>query len=102
MFSAGKHDTYLLRTSMKSRLLRFSFVLFIAGSAFAEERVLNVQGSAVVGQVFKVAEPFLKKELGIEIHLITEGGSTGGFTAVGSEAAQLGLLTRKLDAGDRA
>jgi phosphate transport system substrate-binding protein len=102
MFSAGKRDTHLHRPSMKSMLLRFSFLLLVVGSASAEERGLNVQGSAVVGQVFKVAEPFLKKELGIEVRLITEGGSTGGITAVGGEAAQLGLLTRKLEASDRA
>ena len=94
---------YSLRTSMKSPLLQSSFLLLAAVCAFGQEqRALVVQGSALVGQVFKVAEPFLKSELGVEIRLSSEGGSTGGFVAVGSEAAQLGLLTRALEASDRA
>jgi phosphate transport system substrate-binding protein len=91
-----------IRTSMKSTLLRFSLLLLAAVSAFGQERALVVQGSAVVGQVFKVAEPFLKSELGIEIRLNTEGGSSAGLGAVGGDVAQLGLMSRKLDAGDRA
>jgi len=103
MFGFGNRDPISIHsTSMNSTLLRFSFLLLAAASAFAEERVLNVQGSAVVGQVFKVAEPFLKSELGLEIRLNTDGGSTAGFAAVGADVAQLGLLVRKLEASDRA
>jgi phosphate transport system substrate-binding protein len=89
---------------MNSALFRFCLLLSFAISALGEEaeHVVNVQGSALVAQAFKVAEPFLKDELGIEIRVNSDGGSQGGFLAVGSEVAQLGMLTRKLEASDRA
>ena len=52
--------------------------------------------------MLKVAEPFLKEELGIELRIGTEGGSTGGFLAVGSGTAQLGMITKMIDPSDRA
>ena len=87
---------------MKSLLIQSSFLLLAAVSAFAQERALVVHGSALVGQVLRVAEPFLKNELKIEIRLNTDGGSSHGFAAVGQEAAQLGMMTYKLEAGHRA
>ena len=61
-----------------------------------------MHGSALLAQVMKAAEPFLKEELGIELRVGTEGGGKGGFLSVGSGTTQLGLTTQALDAADRA
>lgn len=83
-------------------LLRSSLLLLLASSAFAETPAISMHGSPLIAQIMKVAEPFVKDELGIEIRVGTEGGSNSGFLSVGTGTAQLGMITKLLDASDRA
>ena len=82
-------------------LLRTSLLLFIACAAASADPIA-LQGSALMAQILKAAEPLVKEELGIEYRIGTEGGSRGGFLAVGSGTAQLGLVTNALDSTERA
>ena len=83
-------------------LPRTSFLLLLAAASLAQAQPISLQGTPLIAQVLKVAEPFLKEELGIELRVQTEGGSNGGFLAVGSGTAQLGMITKMLDPSDRA
>ena len=61
-----------------------------------------MQGSALFAPMMKIAEPLTKEELGLDLRVGTEGGSSGGFLSVGTGTSQLGLITKSLDAADRA
>ena len=63
---------------------------------------ITIQGSPLIAQILKTAEPLLKEELGIELRMGTEGGSMGGFLAVGSGTAQLGMITKAIEPSERA
>ena len=63
---------------------------------------ITLQGSPLIAQVLKVAEPVVKEELGIELRIGTEGGSTGGFLSVGSGTTQLGMVTKMIEPSERA
>ncbi len=81
---------------------RIRFLLFTAFAVSAQAEPITMHGSALLAQVMKAADPFLKEELGIELRVGTEGGGNGGFLSVGSGTTQLGLTTKALDAADRA
>ena len=88
---------------MLHRIRRLLFIAFtLSAQAEPKPEPITMHGSALLAQVMKAAEPFLKEELGIEVRVGTEGGATGGFLSVGSGTAQLGLTTKLLDAADRA
>lgn len=63
---------------------------------------MTLQGSALVAQILKAAEPLIKEELGVELRVNSEGGSTVGFMAVGAGVAQLAMMTRQIEPPDRA
>jgi phosphate transport system substrate-binding protein len=83
-------------------MLRLIAILLLLASTSVQADPISCQGSALIGQVLKVAEPILREELGIEIRVNAEGGTEGGLLSVGAEAAHLGLMTRALKAADRA
>ncbi len=83
-------------------LLRISSALLLASTILAQAQTITIHGTPLTAQVMKLAEPILKEEYGLEIRVGTEGGSSGGFLAVGSGTAQLGMTTKFLDSSDRA
>lgn len=83
-------------------LLRTSLLLFIASASMSLAGPITLQGSPLIAQVLKVAEPVVKEELGIELRIGTEGGSTGGFLSVGSGTTQLGMVTKMIEPSERA
>ena len=83
-------------------LHRIRLLLFTALALSAQAEPVTMHGSALLAQVMKAADPFIKEELGIELRVGTEGGGTGGFLSVGSGTTQLGLTTKALDAAERA
>lgn len=62
---------------------------------------LRIQGSSVVAQALLLAAPTLKKEHGIELKILPEGGSTAAIQVVGSNGADVAMTTRPLAADDR-
>jgi phosphate transport system substrate-binding protein len=63
---------------------------------------IRVQGSVVIREVLRNAAPVLRNELGVEIRLFSELGSSQAIVAVGAETAEVAMATRALTAGDRA
>ena len=82
--------------------LRIGILLITALAVSAQAVAISMHGSALLAQVMKAADPFLREELGLELRVGTEGGSNGGFLSVGTGTTQLGLTTKALDAADRA
>lgn len=82
-------------------LLRPAFFL-LTSIVLSHAEPITLHGSPLIAQVLKIAEPFLKNELEIEVRMGTEGGSNGGFFSVGSGTAQLGMITKVLEPSDRA
>ena len=81
-------------------------ILAVFGCAFARtapaQEPLQVQGSATVAGIVTQSLPALRKEAGVEAKVSTQGGSTGGILAIGSEQADLGMSTRAITGSDRA
>lgn len=82
--------------------IRISLLFFLAVAAMAPAQTVTVQGSALIAQVLRLAEPFLKEEYGFDLRIGTEGGGMGGFFAVGTGTAQLGMTTKEIEPAERA
>lgn len=84
---------------MPSGLAILSVILLVPCTLLGE--ALRVQGSSVVAQALLLAAPTLKKEHGIELKILPEGGSTTAIQVVGSNGAEVAMTTRPLAADDR-
>jgi len=76
-------------------------VVSLAAGVAAPATTLRLHGSSVVAQALAAASPVLKTELGIEIKIYPEGGSTSAIQAVGAGSAEVAMTTRPLTAEDR-
>ncbi len=63
---------------------------------------LNLHGSSTVAQIFTAASSLVKEELGLDLKISSDGGSSGGLAAVGVGSATIGLSTKPIEAQDRA
>ena len=87
-----------------SRGVLFCLAIFCAGllaPGVALAEPLRIQGSSVVAQALLLAAPTLKKEHGIDVKILPEGGSTAAIQVVGSNGADVAMTTRPLAADDR-
>ncbi len=84
----------MTRTTIVSTLA----LLAIASSGHAER--VRVNGSTTVNPVVAEAAEILRKERGMDILVDTQGGSSGGITALGEGSAELAMSSRALNAGD--
>ena len=75
---------------------------FLALTGVVHAETLLIQGSSTVAQVLSTMVPEVKRELGIDLKLSTEGGSTVGFLALGAGVVNLAMSTRPIEASDRA
>lgn len=82
--------------------IRNGLLIFIVSAAMAHGQTITVQGSPLTAQVLKLAEPFLKEQYGFDLRIGTEGGSTGGFFAVGTGTSHLGMTTKEIEPAERA
>ena len=83
-------------------LFRICLTVFIAAAGAVHAEIISVHGSPLTAQVMKLAEPILKEEFGLELRIATEGGAVGGYLAVGSETAQLGMTLKEIEPSERA
>lgn len=63
--------------------------------------VLRVNGSTTVNPVVSRAAEVLRAERDLEITVDTQGGSSGGISALGDGRVEVGMSSRPLDARDR-
>lgn len=76
-------------------------LLWLGAALCAQAQTLRLHGSSVVAQAMAAAAPALKSELGIEVKIYPEGGSTIAIQAVGAGSADLAMTTRQLTAEDQ-
>jgi len=76
-------------------------VSFIACSGSADDGALRINGSTTVNPVVARAAEILRAEQGMEILVDTQGGSSGGISALGDSRAEVAMSSRPLDDGDR-
>ena len=76
----------------------FFIALAITGAAHAE--TIRVNGSTTVNPVVAEAAEILRKEKGMTIQVDTQGGSSGGITALGEGRIDLAMSSRAINDGD--
>ncbi len=69
--------------------------------ALPASAALRINGSTTVNPVVSEAAAILRAEEGLEIHVDTAGGSSGGIAALADGRADLAMVSRPLTAGDR-
>jgi len=77
----------------------FAAALFAAAPMFAD--VLKINGSTTVNPVAAEAAEVLRAEQNMEIHIDTQGGSTGGISSLGDGLVQIGMSSRTVSDKDR-
>jgi phosphate transport system substrate-binding protein len=64
--------------------------------------VVRVNGSATLAQAIQAAAPAIKEQLGIDVQLNTQTGSSAALLAIGDRSADLAMVTREVTSQDRA
>jgi phosphate transport system substrate-binding protein len=80
------------------RLFVFLFALRAGGVA----QVLKINGSTTVNLVVAEAAEILRSEQKLDIQVDTQGGSAGGISLLGDGLVQIGMISKQLNAEDRA
>jgi phosphate transport system substrate-binding protein len=82
-------------------LPRLAFILVaLSGSIHAD--VVRINGSATLAQAMQVAAPAIKEQLGVDLQLNTQAGSSAALLAIGDGSADLAMVTREVKPEDRA
>jgi phosphate transport system substrate-binding protein len=81
---------------------KWLFACIFAPISLGAQEDLRVNGSTTVNPVVTEAAEILKKEQGIRIHVDTQGGSSGGITALGEGRVDIGMSSRPLNDADYA
>ncbi len=85
--------------SKRSLLSAFIVLCLLAGGAAAE--ILRINGSTTVNAVVVEAAEALRKK-GLTIQVDTQGGSTGGISALADGRVQIAMISRPINDEDRA
>lgn len=71
------------------------------GCGKADTVKLNVQGSTTVSPVVSQAAERIQRERGWQIFVDTQGGSSGGISALGDGLADIGMVSKPVSGEDR-
>ncbi|MGJ8642334.1 MAG: phosphate ABC transporter substrate-binding protein [Luteolibacter sp.] len=82
---------------MTSRVVAIALAI----SSMASSETIRVNGSTTVNPVVSEAAEILRKEKGMNIQVDTQGGSSGGITALGEGRIDLAMSSRPLNESDR-
>jgi len=66
------------------------------------QEILRINGSTTVNPVVTESAEILKKENGLTIHVDTQGGSSGGISALGDGRVDIAMSSRPLNPADQA
>ena len=84
---------------MKTLLSIFASTLLVVTGAHAD--VLKINGSTTVNLPAAEAAEILRAEKGMQIQVDTQGGSSGGISALGDGLVQIGMSSKPVAAEDR-
>jgi phosphate transport system substrate-binding protein len=85
----------------KRSLLSILVTLLLLSTAAAAE-ILRINGSTTVNAVVVEAAEALRAKKGMQIQVDTQGGSTGGISALADGRVQIGMISRPINDEDRA
>ncbi len=92
----------MVETMLKTRNTLALLVALCVPAAGAFADLLVVRGTSVVGIAVASVSENMKKELGIEYKVVTEGGSAAGIAGVGQDVVDVGLTARAITGEERA
>jgi phosphate transport system substrate-binding protein len=75
--------------------------LCVAGFGSVEAQLLKINGSTTVKLPVAEAAEMLRAEQGMQIHVDTQGGSSGGISMLREGLVQIGMSSKSLTDGDR-
>ncbi|HYN22004.1 MAG TPA: phosphate ABC transporter substrate-binding protein [Thermoanaerobaculia bacterium] len=84
----------------RRRLLSVLLTLFLL-STIATAEVLRINGSTTVNPVVVEAAEALRAKKGLQIQVDTQGGSSGGISALADGRVQMGMSSRPINDDDR-
>lgn len=76
-------------------------LLSACGDSLDARSILRVNGSTTVNPIAAEAAEVLRDELGVEIHVDTQGGSSGGIALLGEGRIDIGMSSKPLTDEDR-
>ena len=79
-----------------------ALLAWVGGCKEDSGQIVKVNGSTTVNPVVSGAAELLRAEKGMTIQIDTQGGSTGGISALGDGLVQVGMSSRHVDDKDRA
>jgi phosphate transport system substrate-binding protein len=85
----------------KRSLLSVVVALFLLSTAAAAE-ILRINGSTTVNAVVVEAAEILRTKKGMQIEVDTQGGSTGGISALADGRVQIAMISRPVTDEDKA
>jgi phosphate transport system substrate-binding protein len=86
---------------LRTRNLLLTAACLLASGLAVAAKPLRVNGSTTVNPVVVEAAEILRTERGMTIHVDTQGGSSGGIAALGDGRAEIAMISRPLEEGDR-
>ena len=60
------------------------------------EELISIRGAQVAAEPVNAAAARIKKDTGLEFHVVTEGGSGGAVAGIGEDIVDIALLSRKI------
>lgn len=87
---------------LKILILSFAFFLIPRGSYAQENVKIKIQGSTTVNSVVSEAAEIVSKEKGWKIFVDTQGGSSGGISALGDGLVDIAMISKPVSPEDRA
>lgn len=78
-----------------------STIFSITLAAISSADTIRINGSTTVNPVVAEAAEFLRKEKGMSIQVDTQGGSSGGITALGEGRVDIAMSSRPLNDTDK-
>jgi len=79
-----------------------SFLTLLTGALIAQAAPLKINGSTTVNLPVAEAAENLRAETGMQIEVDTQGGSSGGISALGDGLVQIGMSSKHTTDSDRA
>jgi phosphate transport system substrate-binding protein len=82
-------------------LVHLSWMVLACAPVLGAQTTLKIYASTTVNPIATEAAEILGRESGISIQLDTQGGSTGGISALGDGLAQIAMSSRNISDADR-
>jgi len=70
--------------------------VFVMPAMACADELISIRGAQVAAEPVNAAAAQIKKETGLDFHIVTEGGSGGAVGGIGEDIVDVALLSRKI------